>query len=185
MTIVPLRAILWQILFLTIAIAIESFVLHQKLYLSRRISIEYAASLNLFSTIFGWATFFLFNSLLPVGLQQQMINFILFGNFAPHLQFSLIRIFFDLVAFILFTFLLIFSVERIGLDFSIAFSKLNINSPSKQEDSDDADLPDPTNQKYPKALEYSLKRTKSNTILLANVCSQSLILLILVILEKF
>lgn len=183
MAVLPLRAILFQILFLTIAIAIESFVLHKELYLSQRTSIEYALSLNLFSTIFGWATFFLTNPLLPIGVQQQIINFILFGKFAPHLEFSLVRISFDLGFFILFTFLLIYGVERFGLDFLRELSKLNIEQPSKKEASENADRQEPS-QKQLETLDNKLKKSKSKIILLANAYSQSLILIISFILER-
>lgn len=183
MSILPLRAILFQILFLTIAIAIESFVLHKQLYLSQRTSIEYAVSLNLFSTICGWAIFFLANPLLPFGVQQQMVNFILFGKFAPHLEFSVIRLSFDLGAFILFTFLLIFCVERLGLEFSIELSKANIELQLKKEASGDADRQESI-QKQPKSLNYNFKKSRSKIILLANAYSQGLILLISFILER-
>lgn len=179
MAVLPLRAILLQILFLTIAIAIESFVLHRKLYLSRRTSIEYAASLNLFSTIFGWAIFFLVNPFLGIVFQHEIINYILFGRFAT-LEFSLIRIWLDVLAFMLFTFLLIFSVERSGLYFLLDFSTLNINNPFQKRVSETTDR-----QKQPASGGYISNRTKSNIILLANVYSQSLILLILFILKNF
>ena len=184
MIILPLPAILWQILVLTIAIAIESLILHKKLYLSRRTSIEYAAFLNLFSTIFGWEIFFLAHPLLPLWLQQQIINFILFGNFATHLEFYSIRIYLYLVAFILFTFLLIFSIERLSLDFLLNFSELTLNLPSKQEASGNVDRQS-SKRKQSQTRAAALNKTKSHTILLANASSQGLILLILLILERF
>lgn len=49
--VLPLRAVMFQILFLLVAIAVESFIFKKKLHLSGRTSIEYATSINLFSTI--------------------------------------------------------------------------------------------------------------------------------------
>lgn len=86
-TVVPLRAIAFQIVFLLIAIAIEGTVLHIRLNLNPKQSIQFAASINLLTTVLGWlATFFLFGTslLLPVPLFREitlaLLNFIFFDQ---------------------------------------------------------------------------------------------------------
>lgn len=56
--ILPLRAIALQILFLLIAIAIESSILFRRLKLTPREGVQYAATLNLFSAVLGWIAIF-------------------------------------------------------------------------------------------------------------------------------
>lgn len=77
----PLRTYLFQLLFLLIAIATESFVLQRGLGLTRRVSLEYAISLNLFSTVIGWLVFYEFQALLPGDLRGQIISYILADRF--------------------------------------------------------------------------------------------------------
>ena len=74
----PLRAILYQLLFLVLAIAVESLVLQKYLGIGRKSSIQYAASANLLSTVVGWFVFFVIEPLLPLPWQQQLINYIFF-----------------------------------------------------------------------------------------------------------
>lgn len=78
--ILPLRAVLFQLFFLWVAIAIESFVLHKQLRLSKRTSLEYAAILNLGTTIVGWLLLFYIESVLPNNLRIILINFIFFNQ---------------------------------------------------------------------------------------------------------
>jgi hypothetical protein len=78
--IVPLEAILFQVLFLLVAIAIEARVLQKGLKLSRKTSVEYAISLNLFCATLGWFVFFLLQNRLPQLLKVQVISFIFFDR---------------------------------------------------------------------------------------------------------
>ncbi|MBZ8182295.1 filament integrity protein FraC [Oscillatoria salina] len=79
--ILPLPTILVQSVLLLLAIALEGFVLHKQLNLTRKTSIEYSISINLYSTFIGWLLFFL----LPVSennfLELNFISFIYFNNF--------------------------------------------------------------------------------------------------------
>jgi hypothetical protein len=83
--VLPLRAILFQVLFLMVAIATEAVVLRWRLGLQRRVSMQYAVSLNLFSTLIGWLIFFAIAGWLPNlfsgVLEQQLISYILFDQF--------------------------------------------------------------------------------------------------------
>ncbi|NEO30227.1 MAG: hypothetical protein F6K36_07250 [Symploca sp. SIO3C6] len=79
-SVVPLPTILWQVLLLLVAIALESRMLHNRLGISRKSSVQYATSMNLIVTVFGWWAFFLLNSLLAQDFKNQIISYICFGN---------------------------------------------------------------------------------------------------------
>jgi hypothetical protein len=79
--VMPLRAIMLQGLLLLLAIAIESFVFQKRWRLSRKTSIDYAMAINLFSTVVGWALFFIIQPFLPTDLKQQIVNYVFFNYF--------------------------------------------------------------------------------------------------------
>jgi hypothetical protein len=79
--ILPLRAIAIQGLCLLVAIAIEALVLQKRLDLTPRGSVQYATTLNLFSTVIGWLSFFVIQPFLPSALQMQVLSYIFFGRF--------------------------------------------------------------------------------------------------------
>ncbi|MCU0550809.1 MAG: hypothetical protein MUC48_15790 [Leptolyngbya sp. Prado105] len=76
--VLPLRTILYQLLFLVLAIAVESLVLQKYLGIGRKSSIQYAATANLLSTVFGWFVFFIVEPWLPPAWRQQLINYVFF-----------------------------------------------------------------------------------------------------------
>lgn len=80
--ILPLKLITIQVLMLLVAIAIEAFVFQQQLRFPPRKSMEYATSLNLFSTIIGWLSFLYLSGpfLLPEALRLQVLNFVFLGQ---------------------------------------------------------------------------------------------------------
>ncbi|HEY9849280.1 MAG TPA: filament integrity protein FraC [Leptolyngbyaceae cyanobacterium] len=176
--VLPLRAVMFQILFLLVAIAVESFIFKKKLHLSGRTSIEYATSINLFSTIIGWIAFFFFLPFLPFKLQAQLINFILFNNFATHLGFSLLRVYLDLVLFALLTFILIICLEVFALEFLINLNKFSLRSTIENQRETE-------NYRAKHSPKTVLDSNKSNSILTANVYSQTFILLILFLIQRF
>ncbi|HTL90184.1 MAG TPA: hypothetical protein VL134_12350 [Leptolyngbya sp.] len=77
--VLPLRTILFQLLFMVIAIAVESLVLRNYLGIGRKSSIQYAATANLLSTVVGWLVFFIAEPTLPPAWRQQLINYIFFN----------------------------------------------------------------------------------------------------------
>ncbi|MBE9127500.1 MULTISPECIES: filament integrity protein FraC [unclassified Coleofasciculus] len=79
--VLPLEMILFQVLFLLVAIALEARVLHRKLKFTRKTSVEYATSINLFATVFGWLTFFALAKLLPGLVKAQLVSYIFFDRF--------------------------------------------------------------------------------------------------------
>jgi len=103
-SVLPLRAIVYQSLFLLIAIAIEAWVLQRFLKTDPRQSVQYAASINLLCTIVGWLAFFLFyafTSSLPPGATTRfdinLIDFIFFDRWSSETATTLI-----LISFIMF-----------------------------------------------------------------------------------
>lgn len=110
-SIVPLRAIVLQIVFLLVAIAIEAAVFRRLLNLEPRKSVEYAASINLFCTILGWlALFILFASTSGSlrGADINLLNFIFFDRWSRQTATSLI-----VVAFLMF--FASFAIKQLGL----------------------------------------------------------------------
>jgi hypothetical protein len=79
--VLPLRAIVFQFLFLVVAIAIETVILYRYLEIDYKTSVQYAATVNLLTTFLGWIIFFNVLPLLPQGLRTQLISFIFFEQF--------------------------------------------------------------------------------------------------------
>lgn len=77
--VLPLRAIAFQLLFLVLAIAIEAAVLNVRLDLGRKVSMQYAATINLFTTVLGWIVFFVVEPLLPEPSRRMVIEYVFFG----------------------------------------------------------------------------------------------------------
>jgi hypothetical protein len=77
----PLRTILIQALVLMLAIAVESWVLNQRLMLPRRLCIIYAAVMNLLSAAFSWLAFFCIQpAFLPEDMKIQLMSYVLLGR---------------------------------------------------------------------------------------------------------
>ncbi|MGJ3251124.1 MAG: filament integrity protein FraC [Elainellaceae cyanobacterium] len=105
----PLRAIISQGLLLLVTIAIEAFVLYQQLNISRKKSIEYSASINLFSTMLGWLAFLSIVPALPTAVEIQLINLIFFDQWTTTTATWLIAAGF-------LTFFISFAIELLGLE---------------------------------------------------------------------
>jgi hypothetical protein len=81
-TVLPIRMILFQSLFLMIAIAIEATVFRQNLNLPPRKSVQYAASINFLATVVGWFLFLNIQSILPANLKLALLSFIFFDQWS-------------------------------------------------------------------------------------------------------
>ncbi|PSB30852.1 filament integrity protein FraC [Stenomitos frigidus] len=112
--ILPLRAVVFQALFLLIAIALEALVLYRTLSLDYKTSMQYAISVNLLSTFVGWLCFFISQPLLPVTWRMQLISFIFFEHF--NTDPLLLNVAPVLVVFTLGMFLGTFLIKLKGLD---------------------------------------------------------------------
>ncbi|WP_204105329.1 MULTISPECIES: filament integrity protein FraC [Spirulina sp. CCY15215] len=77
----PIPLIILQLLTLSIGISIEAIVIHQKLRLTRKQSIEFSISINLLSTIVLWFVFFIFQGFAPESERLHLIGIIFFNNF--------------------------------------------------------------------------------------------------------
>lgn len=162
--VLPLRAILLQLLLLLMVIGIEAFVLQRRLKITRRISIEYSASINLLSTAIGWLVLFGVEPLLPPALKEQLISFVLFNAWLPTAS-SL----FILVG--LATFFVTLTVEAKGFDYLETLATGKKDEPSYQK------------AYYRTQIQQrevsDRSRSRITTILLANACSYTVILLVL------
>ena len=113
--ILPLRAVVFQALFLLIAIALEAWVFYRTLDdVDYKASMQYAISINLLSTFIGWLVFFISQPWLPLAWNVQLISLIFFENFhadplSPHVAPVL-------VIFALGMFLGTFLIKLKGLD---------------------------------------------------------------------
>lgn len=81
-SVLPLRAVAFQALFLLVAIAIEGQIFRTLLPLSPRLAMQYAAILNLLVAVVGWFFFFGLEVVLPVSLRLDLIAFILFNRWS-------------------------------------------------------------------------------------------------------
>jgi len=80
--VLPLRMIAFQLMFVLLAIAIEGVVLQRELNMIPRKAMYYAAILNLLTTVVGWFIFLAVESILPLALRNQLIEFILFNRWS-------------------------------------------------------------------------------------------------------
>lgn len=165
----PLGAILFNFLFLLVAIPLEAYVLNTRLKFDKKTSAFYAVSINLFSNVIGWIIFFFIDPVLPPQIKSELINFIFFNRLqAPNIQTLMI-----LTAFIIFfgTFLVKYFLLRILL---MSLSELKKADPE----------PQPIQQRRNSRRAFKSKWQNTNvvtTILIGNALSYSLIAIILFI----
>jgi hypothetical protein len=165
----PLGAILFNFLFLLVAIPLEAYVLNTRLKFDKKTSTFYAVSINLFSNVIGWIIFFFIDPVLPAQIKSELINFIFFNRLqAPSIQTLII-----LTAFIIFfaTFLVKYFLLRILL---LLLSELKKAEPEPQ--------PIQQRRNSRRALKSKWQNTNVvTTILIGNALSYSLIAIILFI----
>ncbi len=82
--ILPLRMVVFQILFFLVAIALEAGILRQRLRLGFQTSVQYAFVTNLATIVFGWITFLVLEPLMPLEVEAQIINYIMFNQLIPN-----------------------------------------------------------------------------------------------------
>ncbi|MFE4106267.1 filament integrity protein FraC [Almyronema epifaneia] len=131
----PLRAIIFQSLFLLVAIALEASILRQRLRLAYRPSIEYATTINLLSASLGWFAFLALEPLLAPAVRAQILSFVLFGQFfsSPEQNIGLL-----FIAAGFLTFFLTFWVKLQGLDWlqrilEVKAAPVEKQAPTRQE----------------------------------------------------
>lgn len=163
----PLGAILFDFLFLLVAIPIEAYILHNRLKFDKKTSSFYAICINLFSAVIGWVVFFVVQRLLPVQIKSLLISYIFFDRFSSTNQNSLII----LTALTIFfgTFLVKFVLLKILI---IAMSDLNKPKPEPE--------PESIRRNLRKVYRFKLQNSNVVTaVLIANSLSYTAITLII------
>lgn len=179
--VVPIQTILFQTIFLLVAIALEARVLQRKLYLTRRRSIEYATSINLLAVVLGWFGFFLLQEWLPQPLKLELLTFIFFDRFLEQQPHNLLLMIVSTGVVIFFS---AFIIKLKGLQLLEALLE---TAPEKKitEDQEKEALKLPRNRRrkgLAERLDQAVTRTdptQATAVLLANAYSHSAILLIL------
>ncbi|HCF28058.1 MAG TPA: filament integrity protein fraC [Cyanobacteria bacterium UBA11049] len=172
-SVLPIPTILFQVLFLLVAIALEARVFHKRLNLTRKISIDYAISINLLCVIIGWLAFFLILRFVPQPLKTQMISFIFFDQLLAPQPGNLNLI---IVSTGIVIFFCAFLIKLKGLELLEAL----LNRPPGQSSSESPD--EGRSLSLPARLNRAISHTDANqatVVLLANAYSHSAILLLL------
>lgn len=170
-SIVPIGAILFDFLFVLIAIPIEAYVLNARLLFDKKTSIFYAISINLFSSVIGWIVFFMVQPILPVQIKSELINYVFFNNFKSSSTQALIIV----TAFIIFfaTFLAKFFILKLLL-----FVLDEAAGKAKNEE----EITDGQRRQRRRVSKYKIQNTNLVTAtLIANSLSYSAITMILLI----
>lgn len=166
--ILPITAIIFQAFFLLISIAIESNSLHREIRLSRKMSVEYALSMNLVAAVLGWILFFYLYKLLSPSIKIQLLEYIFFNRLRPNVGGWII-----LFAFVIFW--LTFFVKVIVL---VNLNRLSDPNYPLQEDDPESPLGSSRRK-----IKKSPERRQALTVLWGHAYSNSTILAILLLKE--
>jgi uncharacterized membrane protein len=178
--VLPLRAILFQLLCLSVAIALEAYIFQKQWKLSRQTSIQYSISLNLFSTVLGWILFFVIQPLLSVNLKRQLLNYVFFNHLIDPTKAPVPLAFGETALIVFLSFVVILIGELIFLE--VLRNLLKTETEENQQEKADASYRyGSTSSFYRRYRESALERVNSTTILTANALSGSAILLILLL----
>ncbi|MEH1822740.1 MAG: filament integrity protein FraC [Nostoc sp.] len=171
----PIGGILFDLLFVMIAIPIEAYVLHSRLKFDKKTSTFYAISINLFSSVIGWCIFFVSEPLLPIQVKSELINYMLFNSFKlPSTQTLII-----LTACIIFfaTFLMKFFILRVLL--------FSLHEPVVKKEAKEEETKISQRQQRLRLSSVNFQNTNLvTTILIANSLSYTAITIILLFRSK-
>lgn len=95
--VLPVGTIVFQTLFLLVAITIESYILHKAIKFDKKTSVFYAMAINVLSTVLGWNIFFLLEPILPVKVKSELMSYVFFNTFQGNLKTNLF-----LIGFVIF-----------------------------------------------------------------------------------
>lgn len=166
-SLLPIQTILFQLLFLLVAIALEAVALHRYLEISRKTSIDYATAINLLSTVIGWLIFFYLQPYLPNFFKEPLISYILFNSFS-FFKASSFNILILLVALLYFTIAYFIKIQSLkGLIFLLNADRISFLE-TKYEDTPAMNSD-----------EFKEKGNLNLALLWANALSHSAILAIL------
>ena len=89
----PFGIILFDFLFLLVAIPVEAYILNRRLKFDKRTSSFYAVSMNVFSNVIGWVIFFILEQTSVFdSYKAQLINYILYNRLSNNVAGSIILI---------------------------------------------------------------------------------------------
>lgn len=174
LTLFPVRVILFQVLVLLVAIALEALVLEQKLGVSKRGSVQFAAILNLFSTIAGWLVFLVVELVMPEQWRWELMNYVLFDR---PFQIDAQTVSTLAVCFFLITFVLTFFLETQALNFLLLILR---TEPRMRKDTGQVQ----TNRMSRYQASWT-DRYRMNTLLQANAYSYGVLLVLLLLRQTF
>ncbi len=170
--VLPLRAVIYQFLFLLIAIAVEGMIFHNVLKMEQKLSMQYSATVNLLSTVIGWVIFFMVQPILPSNLRLQIISYIFYERFFPNTWFISIAPLLVLTA--LGIYIGTFLVELQGMDW------LDILLHGKAEPTDKTEPQRTKGFRGRKGQKPGIQlNNRMYATLLANACSYSVIVFVL------
>jgi|GEM_PF-665705 hypothetical protein len=110
-TVTPFGTILFDFLYLLLAIAVEAYFLNSRLSFDKKTSILYAVGMNCFSKVIGWTIFFLLiYSKLPIeGLKLSILQFVFFNRIEPSMYYSVF--FWSVIIFMVTLFLKLYILK--------------------------------------------------------------------------
>ena len=109
--ILPVGIVLFDLLFLIIAIPIEAYVLNARLKFDKKSSVFYAISINVFANVLGWLVFFFIEPSLSATNKSEVLNYVFFNRFQSEQIYSLLV----LIAFFIFFATFLFKVLALQL----------------------------------------------------------------------
>lgn len=179
--ILPLKMIVFQVLFLMVAIAIEAGILRQRLRLGFETSVQYATVINIAAVVAGWIAFLIIEPLAPPAIKEQIIGYILFDHILINGWTTQVGA--TLLAVGLLGFFATFFIKAKGLEFFLrsdgAWESLSSKPKSRELSRDD---------RYAKARGAFSTRNRSSgvadftdSVLQANAASFSAILLLILL----
>lgn len=170
--VLPLRAIVLQALFLTVAVAIEAVVFERQFGISRSGSVIYSFAVNLVSTVVGWSLFLAVEPFLPENWRMAAMSFVFFNQVFGNLDVSVVT---PVLAFC--TFLGTLFLELQAMNFFIRI--WSPDTPQLQHDT--------SRVKFDRTSRYRSSETsryRSSALLRANGYSYGVILLMLLVLQR-
>lgn len=167
-----MRAIIFQLIFLLVAIAIEAAILCQRLELDRKTAVQYASTVNLLSVVVGWVIFFIAQPLLPLALREQVISYIFFDRFFDNPWLATTTSLVIVIGFLMFFFTFLLKLQGLELLEWVL---------GKKDDKPDTRTLDSATTQPRKFRFFEATGTRATVVLLANACSFSAILIIMAV----
>jgi hypothetical protein len=170
----PLGVILFDFLFLLVAIPLEAYILQRRLKFDRRTSSFYGISLNVFSSLIGWIIFFFAEPILPINFKAELIDYVFFNQlkYVNHVQSVIV-----LTAFIIFfaTFIIKYILLKVLL--------ISLSEPSKNPQPETNII---RRRNSRRNVKFKLQTNNLITsLLIANSLSYTVIMLILFIRAQY